>query len=286
MSATKRAVRRWFVTGASSGTGRQLVERVLGNGDRVVATVRRPDALADLQTKYGDALQVELLDLRDLDAIDGVVERAAVDGPVDVVVNNAGYTVIGALEELTDQEIDDQLRTMLHGPIKVTRAFIPVLRANGGGHIVQISSVSGQTGLVGASVMSAAKAGLEGVTEVVAQEVAQFGIRCTIIEPSMVRSGYRRAIQFATELPPYATGPVADMRALSRQGDEIYLADPAKLAAVVVEVTTMPDPPLRLALGVTAIGKLTTAFESRADNLRQFEQLTRSVAFDDNAIVD
>lgn len=280
MSTAKEEHRRWFVTGASGGIGRSVVEQVLSLGDRVVAVVRRPDALADLQDKYGDALQVELLDLRDLAAIDGVVERATTHGPVDVVVNSAGHLVVGALEEHTDDQINDQLTTMLHAPLLISRAFVPVLRQNGGGRIVQISSVSAQTALDGATVYNAAKWGVEGFTEALAREVAQFGIHCTLIEPSMVRTGFGRAIQFAMELPQYATGPVADMRELSRRGDEIYTGDPAKVAARIVEVSKMSAPPLRLALGMRAFEKIANGLESRVENLNEFEKITRSIAFD------
>jgi NAD(P)-dependent dehydrogenase (short-subunit alcohol dehydrogenase family) len=271
-------VRRWFVTGASSGIGRHLVEQVLALGDRVVATVRRPDALSDLQGTYGDALQVERLDLRD--PIDGVVERTTASGPVDVVVNNAGYSIIGALEELTTEQISEQLITMLHAPIAITRAFLPVLRANGGGHLLQISSAAGQSGLAGNSIYSAAKWGLEGLTEAVAQEVAQFGIHCTIVEPALVRTGFGAAVQYANELPPYATGVVAGLREFLGRGDEVFTGDPAKVAAILIELTRMPEPPLRLALGENAFVGLGRAFESRAQSLRDFEKLTRSVALD------
>ncbi|GAA1197080.1 SDR family oxidoreductase [Pseudonocardia alaniniphila] len=258
--------------------GRHLVERVLDLGDKVVATVRRPEALADLEARHGGALQVELFDLRDLPAITGLVERVTAQIPVDVVVNNAGYCVIGALEELADEQIQDQLKTLLHAPIAITRAFLDALRKNGGGHLLQISSMGGQTAFPGSSIYHAAKWGLEGFTESVAQEVAPFGIHCTIIEPGAIRTGFGRALQFATELPPYETGPVAGLRDYARRGDEIFPGDPAKVAAILVEVTTMPAPPLRLALGDDAFEALGAAFDSRGKILRQYEKLSRSVA--------
>lgn len=253
---------------------------MLDRGDRVVATVRRPDALADLQSEYGDALQVEVLDLRDIPAIDGVVERVTAQGPLDVVVNNAGYSVVGSLEELTVDQIHDQLMTMLYAPILITRAFLPALRENGGGHILQISSRGGQVAFPAASIYHASKWGLEGVTESVAQEVAPFGIHCTIIEPAAVRTSLTRSIEFARELPPYATGPVAGMRDFFRDGDRNFTGDAAKVAAVVVEVSMMADPPLRLALGEQAYEALDTAFESRRQSLREFEKVSRSMDLD------
>lgn len=257
--------------------GRSLVEHVLGLGDQVAATVRRPDALADLQARYGDALQVELLDLRNLAAIDEVVERVTAQGPVDVVVNNAGYSVVGALEEITDEQIRDQLTILLHAPIAITRAFVPLLRENGG-HILQISSVGGHAAFAGSSIYHAAKWGLEGFTESVAQEVAQFGVHCTIIEPGAIRTGFGQALQFAPELPPYKTGPVAGLREFVRGGDEVFTGDPAKVAAILVDVTTMSEPPLRLALGGDAVETLGAEFALRGESLRDHEDLSRSIA--------
>lgn len=272
--------RRWFITGASSGIGRQLVERALDRGDQVVATVRRADALAELQARAGDALSVELLDLRDLPAIEDVVRRVSARGPVDVVVNNAGYSVIGALEELTADQIDDQLRTLLHGPIALTKAFLPALRDNGGGHIIQISSIGGQISYPGSSVYHAAKWGLEGFTESVATEVAPFGIRFTIVEPGATRTGFARALQFTPELPPYATGPVADLRAYLRTADDqAFPGDPAAIAAVLADLPSASEPPLRLAMGEDSVDALASAFESRAQSLRDNEELSRSVRY-------
>ena len=174
-SPSGRRARRWFVTGASGGMGRAIVERALGDGDAVVASMRTPDALADLQQRFGQALEVEALDVRDRMAIGRTVEQVLQRGP-----------------------IDDQLQTLLCGPIAITRALLPALRRRGGGHIVQLSSVGGQTVFPGASAYHAAKWGLEGFTESVAQEVIGFGIRVTLIEPGAIRTGFGRALQFAS----------------------------------------------------------------------------------------
>lgn len=158
-SPSGRYARRWFVTGAAGGMGRAIVERALADGDAVVASMRTPDALADLQQRFGQALEVEILDV-----------------------------------------------------VAITRAFLPALRWQGGGHIVQLSSVGGQTVFPGASAYHAAKWGLEGFTESVAQEVIGFGIRVTLIEPGAIRTGFGRALQFASPLAAYHTGPVAELR--------------------------------------------------------------------------
>jgi len=174
----------WLITGASAGLGRLMTERLLTRGDRVVGTVRREGALADLQTEHGDRLAVTMLDLTDKVGI-----RAAVDGAfgrmgrIDVAVSNAGYGLFGAAEELTDAEIDHQIATNLTGSIQFIRAAIPHLRRQGGGRIVQVSSEGGQIAYPSFSLYHATKWGIEGFIESVAQEVAPFGIDFIIVEP-------------------------------------------------------------------------------------------------------
>ena len=143
-SSSEGNARRWFVTGASSGIGRAMIERALADGDAVIASVRKPQALNDLQSLFPQTLEVEPLDVRDHEAISATVKRVLRRGPVDIVVNNAGYGAVGAAEELTSGHVDDQLQTLLHGPIAITRAFLPGLREHGGGRIVQMSSIGGQ----------------------------------------------------------------------------------------------------------------------------------------------
>lgn len=261
--------------------GRALVEHALAEGDAVVATVRKPDALNDLQSKFAQTLEVELLDVRDRVAIDTTVERVLERGPVDIVVNNAGYGAVGAAEEFTQLQIDDQLQTLLQGPIAITRAFLPSLREQGSGHIVQISSVGGQMAFPSAAVYHAAKWGLEGFTESLAQEVAAFGIRCTLIEPGATRTGFGPALLFASPLNAYRTGPVAEFRRYAGGGDEVYTGDPAKVASIIADVTRMPDPPLRLALGEDAYTAIDAALQARLRELGRYRELSCSVAIGD-----
>jgi len=275
---TSSPARRWFVTGASSGMGRALVEHALGDGDTVVATVRNPQALSDLHSRFPQSLEVATLDVRDREAINTTVEQVLRRGPVDIVVNNAGYGAIGAAEELTQSQIDDQLLTLLYGPIAVTRAFLPSLRDNGGGHIVQISSSGGLTAYPGASAYHAAKWGLEGFTESLAQEVAGFGIRVTIIEPGAIRTGFGPGLDFAAPLAAYQDGPMAKFREFAAGGDEVYTGDPAKVASAIAGVTRMSDPPLRLALGVDAYTLIEAALHKRLHELAEYGELSRSIS--------
>src|ERR1700684_3195236 len=140
-----KTVRTWFITGASSGLGRRITERALAQGDHVVAAVRRPEALNDLVASHGSALVTERLDVAKSKETEAVIERTLARGTVDVVVNNAGYSVAGATEEMTEQQMREQVETLLLAPMRITRLFLGPMREQGGGRIVQVSSVGGQT---------------------------------------------------------------------------------------------------------------------------------------------
>ena len=184
--------RTWLITGVSSGFGRELTQQLLERGDRVVGTVRRPDAVAELADRHPDTFRVELLDVTDTAAVREVVDRAFAElGRIDVVVSNAGYGLFGAAEELSDEQVTDLLDTDLVGSIALIRAALPHLRAQGGGRVIQISSYGGQVAFAGNSIYHAAKWGIEGFCESVAQEVAPFGIGVTIVEPGGARTNFR-----------------------------------------------------------------------------------------------
>lgn len=165
-----KAVRRWFATGSSSGLGRYLVEYALQRGDHVTATARRAGALEDLKDAHGAGLTVEVVDLARPDDVEEPVRKVLRSGngygePVDVVVNNAGFAVVGAAEEMSVAQIRAQLEVMLISPLVITRAFLPAMRRQGGGRIIQISSMGGQIGVPTHSAHHATKWGLEGYTE-------------------------------------------------------------------------------------------------------------------------
>lgn len=176
--------RHWFITGASSGFGRVLTEKLLARGDRVAATVRRPDALDDLRAEYGERLWTATLDLTEMAAVRQTVDRAFSElGRIDVVVSNAGYGLFGAAEEVTDEQVRHQIDTNLVGSIALIRAALPHLRAQGGGRILQVSSEGGQVTYPAFSLYHATKWGIEGFVDAVAKEVAPFGIAFTLVEP-------------------------------------------------------------------------------------------------------
>ena len=177
-------VKAWFITGISSGLGRNMTEQLLARGDRVAGTARRLDALDGLKSRYADQLSVAALDVTDSAAVRRVIDGAFNSlGRIDVIVNNAGYGLFGAAEELNDEQIRQQIDTNLVGSIQVNRAALPHLRAQGGGRILQVSSEGGQIAYPGFSLYHAAKWGIEGFVEAVSQEVAPFNIEFTIIEP-------------------------------------------------------------------------------------------------------
>ena len=275
-----KAVRHWFVTGASGGLGRHLTELALRCGDRVTATVRRSAALEDLRETYGERLTVEVLDLTHPADVDRVVTRALRSCPVDIVVNNAGYAVVGAAEEMTAEQIRDQIEVLLLAPMMITRAFLQPMREQGGGRIIQISSVGGQIGIPTHSAYHAGKWGLEGFTESVGREVSDFGIHLTLVEPGATRTGFASALNFTTETAAYRDNAVGRTRRHLETVDEsAFTGDPAKLAAVIHATTRHPDPPLRLALGSDTYDAVHAALTERLTALEAQKDLAASVAF-------
>ena len=275
-----KAVRHWFVTGASGGLGRHLTEHALQRGDRVTATVRRPAALEDLCETYGDRLTVEILDVTRPADVDKVVGRTLQSGPVDIVVNNAGYAVVGAAEEMTVEQIRDQIEVLLLAPMLITRAFLKPMREQGGGRIIQISSMGGQVGIPTHSSYHAGKWGLEGFTESVSREVSDFNIHLTLVEPGGTRTGFASALRYTTETAPYRDNAVGQTRRLLESADDsAFTGDPAKVAAAIYDTTRHPNPPLRLTLGSDTYDAIRTALTERLTALETQKDLAASVAF-------
>ncbi|MFC1432521.1 SDR family oxidoreductase [Streptacidiphilus sp. N1-3] len=274
-------VRTWFITGVNSGFGREMTEQLLRRGDRVAGTVRKPDAVADLKEKYGDQFWVAHLDLTDVAEIKAVVGRAFAElGSIDVVVNNAGYGLFGAAEELTDAQIDHIIATNLTGSIQVTRAALPHLRAQQGARIIQISTFGGQAAFPGASMYHATKWAIEGFTEAVAREVAGFGIGVTIIEPGGARTRFRYgSAQLGPALDAYADTPVAAVRGMIENGRALPPGDPAKMAAVIIASAEQSPAPLRIALGTDSFGIIRTSLVDRLAALEAQQDLATSTDF-------
>ncbi|MEV4346314.1 SDR family oxidoreductase [Actinoplanes sp. NPDC049596] len=267
----------WFITGVNSGFGRRMTEQLLSRGDRVAGTVRRDGSVDDLKDKYGEQFWVANLDVTDLPNVRAVVDRAFAElGRIDVVVNNAGYGLFGAAEELTDEQVVAQLNTNLLGSIAVVRAALPHLRAQGGGRVVQISTYGGQATNPGASLYHAGKWGIEGFIEGTAKDVAPFGIEMTIVEPGGARTEFRfDSLQLATPLAAYDDTPAAMVRG-AKDRSRPPLGDPAKMAARIIDSADQSPAPLRLVLGSDAYRFVTTALRERLAQIEPQEALAAS----------
>jgi NAD(P)-dependent dehydrogenase (short-subunit alcohol dehydrogenase family) len=278
--APSSSPRHWFVTGASGGLGRHLAERALREGDYVTATARRPESLRELAEEHGERLTVAQLDLARPAQVAEVLARTLAGRPVDVVVNNAGYAVIGAAEEMTPEQIRDQLEVLLHAPIAITRAFLAPMRERGGGRILQISSLGGQTVAPAHSAYHAGKWGLEGYSECVAREVADFGVHLTIVQLGATRTGFVSALRLTEETAPYRDNAVGQTRRFVANLPASELGgDPAKVAALLYETATRPEPPVRLAVGPDVVETVGAALASRAALLESQREEAASVAF-------
>jgi NAD(P)-dependent dehydrogenase (short-subunit alcohol dehydrogenase family) len=254
----------WFITGASSGLGRLLTERLLERGARVVATTRQADVLRDLQARHGERLLVSTLDVTDTAAVRDVVNSAFERAPrIDVVVNNAGYGLFGAAEELTDTEIDHQIATNLVGSIQVIRAALPHLRRQGGGRIIQVSSEGGQIAYPSFSLYHATKWGIEGFIESVAQEVAPFGIDFLLVEPGPTGTSFGANLVRATPLAAYEATPAGEVRRAIAGGAFSVRGDAGKTVDAMIAAAGAKRPALRLALGGTAFESISSALTRR-----------------------
>jgi short-subunit dehydrogenase len=223
---------------------------------------------------------VEALDLSRPADVEEVLERVLQAAPVDIVVNNAGYAIVGAAEEMTVEQIRDQIEVLLLAPMVITRAFLAPMREQGGGRIIQISSMGGQVAVPTHSAYHAGKWGLEGYSESVGREVADFDIHVTIVEPGGTRTGFAAALRYTDESAPYRDNAVGQMRRyLETVGETSLTGDPAKVAAIIYDTTRQPDPPLRLTLGSDAYGAVHRALSERLAAVEAGEELASSVAF-------
>jgi NAD(P)-dependent dehydrogenase (short-subunit alcohol dehydrogenase family) len=271
----------WIITGATSGLGLALAEVALEAGERVAGTARRTGRFDALKARYGDRLLAVAHDVRDVAGAAVVVERAlTVFGQVDVLVNNAGAGQVGASEEVSDGELRDMLDQHLFGPAAYVRAVLPHLRARGSGAIVQMSSQGGRMSFPAVGSYSAGKFALEGWSEALAGEVAPFGIRVLIVEPSRFRTEFNASdVLRTTHQDATYDGVIGAVRANMAEADGIQEGDPVRAAAAIRDVLAAEDAPLRLPLGAEAVRNLTRVYRRSLEDVGKWASVSESADF-------
>jgi NAD(P)-dependent dehydrogenase (short-subunit alcohol dehydrogenase family) len=264
----------WFITGTSRGFGREWAIAALERGDTVAATARNPASLDDLVTKYGDAVLPIALDVTDREADFAAVKQAHEHfGKLDVIVNNAGYGQFGMVEELSEHDVRAQIETNLFGAIWVTQAALPYLRAQGHGHILQVTSIGGISAFPNVGAYHASKWGLEGLSQALAQEVAGFGIKVTIIEPGGYSTDWGgSSASRATPLPAY--DGMREAAARSRATRMPHPGDPVATRDAVLKIVDADEPPLRVFFGDGPLATATADYESRLATWRAWEPVS------------
>lgn len=272
--------RVWLVTGTSSGLGRALVRAVADHGERVVATARDTAAIADLAALAPDRIRTVRLDVTDAESIRAAVAAAeAAFGRIDVLVNNAGYSLLGAFEELGEGELREIFETNVFGPMALARAVLPGLRRRGSGHIVQMSSINGVIPGPGGSAYVGTKFALEGMSAALAAEVARFGVKVTIVEPGPFRTeASGRSLRWAEPMQEYAD-MIGPARKALEASHGTQSGDPYRAAEAIIAAVNLDAPPLRLPLGAEAFTWIRAHLQSRVDELGAVEAIGSDTAF-------
>ncbi len=271
----------WLITGSSRGLGRELAQAVLDDGDHVAAAARRPGSLDDLVARYGGRIRPVALDVTDPVAAREAVQAAVTEfGSLDVVVNNAGYATSASIEDLPEEEFRAQLETNLFGVVNVTRAALPVLRAQRSGHIIQVSSIGGRVGgTPGMGGYQAAKYAVEGFSEVLANEVRPLGIKVTIVEPGAFRTDWGGSSMHILPVSEDYEPTVGEMNHYRRAVDGQQPGDPARAATIITEIARLDQPPLRLLLGSDAVRIAGESAEARQAEAAEWAPVSRSADF-------
>lgn len=273
--------RIWFITGASTGFGRQLAEEVLKSGGKVIATARKVEQIAELEQKFPGSAKALTLDVTDQGQVDSAVTQAVAQfGHVDVIVNNAGYGIAGAIEEATEAEFMPVFETNLFGLIRVTRAFLPYLRRQRSGHILNLSSIGGVTASPGWGYYQSTKFAVEGLSEALAAELVPLGIHVTIIEPGPFRTDFlgRSGTEAKLRIPDYDATAGNARRYLDTQSGK-QAGDPLRAAHAMMAVVDSPNPPLRLLLGASALQRLRAKLDNWQKEIATWESTTVGADF-------
>ena len=252
----------WFITGSSRGFGRVWAEAALKRGDKVVATARNPAVLQPLVAQYGSSILPLALDVTDRTAAFQAVAKAKeAFGRLDIVLNNAGYGQLGAVEELSEAEIRAQIETNLFGAMWVTQAALPILRAQKSGHILAVSSIGGVGAFPTVGMYHASKWGLEGLMDALSQEVASFGIKVTLIEPGGYATDFAdpSSLRSSASIPVYS--PIKEQLFAAFAAES--MGDPQATSEAIFQVVDSAEPPLRILLGATAVPMVREIYEGR-----------------------
>ena len=267
--------RTWLITGSSRGLGRALVEAVLADGDQVLATARHTEQLAALVGRYPERARSFALDVTDrVRAGEAVQAALAAFGRLDVVVNNAGYANLNSIEDFTEEDFREQIETDLWGVINMTRAALPVLRAQRSGHIIQISSIGGRVSVAGLAPYQTAKWAIEGFSGVLQREVKPLGINVTLVEPGGLRTDWAGSSMTVHEVSDDYRQTVGQAAAYL----ETYTppGDPVKAAHAILTISKVPEPPLRLPLGSDAYMQARAADEAQIASDERWKDLILS----------
>jgi NAD(P)-dependent dehydrogenase (short-subunit alcohol dehydrogenase family) len=262
----------WFITGSSKGFGHIWAEAALARGDRVAATARNTDTVKDLVDAYGDNVLPIALDVTDKAAVDAAVNRAHDHfGRLDVVVNNAGFGLFGTVEEVSEAQARAQIETNLFGALWVTKAALPLLRAQGSGHIIQVSSIGGVNAFPLLGLYHASKWGLEGFTQSLAGEVGRFGIKVTLVEPTGYTTDWAGASSVqADQIPAYDW-----VRTAREEGwANVRRGDPEATGPAILEIVDAAEPPLRVFFGDGPLEMIKTEYASRIAEWEQWNDLS------------
>jgi NAD(P)-dependent dehydrogenase (short-subunit alcohol dehydrogenase family) len=268
---SKESSRVWLITGTSTGFGRALAQAALAQGDRVIATARNVSKIQDLEHQYPQTAKAVRLDVTDPASIQtGLRSGLETFEKIDVLVNNAGYGLTGAIEEASDQQIRDQFETNVFGFLNVIRAIIPTLRKQGSGHILNIASVGGRRTVPTMGLYDASKSAVEGLSESLAYELKPFGIKVTIVEPGAFDTGFvDHSLVEAHRMPEYdfLREQIAKFAAEAVRGDT------ATGAQAMLKVVELPDPPLHLAIGPNALPMIIQKLSSDIEEYKRFEDI-------------
>jgi NAD(P)-dependent dehydrogenase (short-subunit alcohol dehydrogenase family) len=274
----------WLITGCSTGFGRALAEAVLKKGDYLLATAREPEQLRALIDYYPKTAKAARLDVTRSQEIQAAVDAAIETfGRIDVLVNNAGYGLIGALEEVSDIDLHQFFETNFFGALRLMQAVLPLMRQQGSGHIVNMSSTAGLVGFGGSSLYCGAKFALEGTSEALAKEVEPFGVKITLIEPGAFRTDFNGRSLAATEhsIDAYASVSGVSLQWF-KEMDGKQPGNPAKAAQAIIQAVESPHPPMRLALGTDAISLIQEKLEWVKTDLDAWQQVTVSTDYTDS----